>query len=117
VSSLCTRHLQKSSESEKLTPANAVDQPSQKQDQEQEVFSTAEGQSTQNTDEVERKCSTAKDQPSQSVDAEDREDFVLMVDEIQETSKSSSEEDDLQLQLEWMSVFLRVGHDAYVNCH
>jgi len=49
--------------------------------------------------------STSKDQPSQSAD-EDPSDFVLMVDNISEDSKTSSEDDDVQLRLEWMSVSL-----------
>ena len=39
---------------------------------------------------------------SQGTDAGEREEFVLMVDEISENVKRSSEEDDVQLQLEWM---------------
>jgi len=60
--------VQKPGESDKQTPATAIDQRS-----------------------------------SQGADAGEREEFVLMVDEIPDNIKrTSSEEDDVQLQLEWM---------------
>ena len=47
------------------------------------------------------------DQPSQSDDPQDESsEFVLVVDDIPENSKTRSQQDDVQLQLEWMSVSL-----------
>ena len=54
---------------------------------------------------MQRKRCTARDQPSQGADVDEPE-FVLVVDEIPETSKALTGEDDVKLQLEWMSVSL-----------